>query len=104
MERIMRQRIRNLSVLALLGASLGCSICASPFDQDYIAYGSRTPRQDMRHGRVGSPFSDPALNGSVSEGVEVLDESYAEILEDADSGPIFMDEPSSEPIILESLP
>jgi hypothetical protein len=58
----------------------------------------------MQHGRVGSTFSDPALNGGMSEGVELLDEGYAEILEDSDSGPIFMDEPSSEPILLEESP
>ncbi len=98
----MRQRMLGLSVLGLMCGALGCSICANPFDQDYIAYGSRTPRQDMRHGRVGSPFSDPALvGGGTTEGVEVLDEGYAEILEESDAGPVFMDEPSSEPMILE---
>ncbi len=97
----MRQWMRELSILTLFCSSLGCSICANPFDHDYIAFGSRTPRQDMQHGRVGSPFSDPALGGGITEGVEVLDEGYAEILEDADAGPVFMDEPSSEPIILD---
>lgn len=26
-----------------------------------MTFGSRTPRADMKYGRVGSPFSDPAL-------------------------------------------
>ena len=97
----MRHWISELAVLALFSSALGCSICANPFDHDYIAFGSRTPRQDMRHGRVGSPFSDPALGGGMTESVEVLDESYADVLEEAESGPIFMDEPDSEPMILD---
>ncbi len=48
-----------------LGLSLsGCSLCCSPYLDDYAAYGSRTPRMDMKHGRVGSIFSDPQLTGS----------------------------------------
>jgi len=59
----------------------------------------------MHHGRVGSPFSDPALNGDgMSESVEAIDESYSEILEGANEGPIFMGEPSSEPLIIEATP
>jgi hypothetical protein len=48
-----------------LGLSLsGCSLCCSPYLDDYAAYGSRTPRIDMKHGRVGSIFSDPQLTGN----------------------------------------
>ncbi len=98
----MGRGIHEWTLLAFLCSSLGCSICANPFDQDYVTYGSRTPRQDMRCGRVGSPFSDPALNGGgQNESVEALDESYSEILEGADTGPVFMDEPSSEPMLME---
>lgn len=98
----MRRWVRNLSLLAVMSSSLGCSICANPYDYDYVTYGSRTPRQDMKYGRVGSPFSDPALNGSgPSEGVEAIDTEYGEILEGASEGPIFMDEPSSEPQLIE---
>lgn len=90
--------IRELSLLAIAGSSLGCAICANPFDHDYVTYGSRTPRQDMRHGRVGSPLSDPALNGGspLSESIEAIDENYGEILEGSNDGPMFMDELSSE--------
>lgn len=51
----------------------GCSICPSPYDDDYGTYGTKTPRTDMRHGRVGSLFSDPAYVGhSGSESIEHL--------------------------------
>ena len=53
--------------LGLLSLSLGCSICPSPYDYDYGTYGTKTPRSDMRNGRVGSVFSDPALTGQSSE-------------------------------------
>lgn len=44
----------------------GCSICCQPHLNDYVAFGSRTPRTNMTHGRVGSPFSDPNAGASVS--------------------------------------
>ena len=98
----MAYRIGCLMLLAGLSNGLGCSICANPFDHDYVTYGSRTPRLDMKHGRVGSVFSDPAMNGGApSEMVEVLDEGYSDILEGSDSGPIFMDEPSEMPEIIQ---
>ena len=37
----------------------GCSICCGPFDYDYPDFGGKHERQDRRHGRVGSIFSDP---------------------------------------------
>ena len=46
--------------LGLLVSLSGCTICSSPFDYDYGGYVSKTPRTDMRHGRVGSLFSDPS--------------------------------------------
>lgn len=42
---------------------LGCSVCPSPYDYDYGTYGTKTPRTDMRHGRVGSVLSDPVYRG-----------------------------------------
>ena len=38
----------------------GCSLCCSPYTDDYLTHGSRTPRSDMRHGRVGSILSEQA--------------------------------------------
>ncbi len=69
--------MRALGLLAILAASAGCSICGSPYDRDYVTYGSRTPRHDMKHGRVGSIFSDSSLHSGIpSEAVEALDVDY----------------------------
>jgi hypothetical protein len=45
----------------LLLAFTGCTLCPSPYDYDYGGFVSKTPRTDMRQGRVGSIFSDPGL-------------------------------------------
>ena len=70
-------------------SSLGCSICPSPYDYDYGAYGTKTPRTDMRHGRVGSVLSDPALGAPIqsqSIGFESSNtQSFGEVLWD---GPV----------------
>ena len=39
----------------------GCSLCCSPDTDDYLTYGSRTPRLDMKRGRVGSILSDQSI-------------------------------------------
>jgi hypothetical protein len=58
-------KLALLAFFVTLGLSLsGCSLCCSPYLDDYAAYGSRTPRMDMKHGRVGSIFSDPQLTGN----------------------------------------
>ena len=58
----------SLKVLGLLGLatlfSSGCSLCCSPYLDDYVTYGSRTPRSDMKQGRVGSILSDPQSMGA----------------------------------------
>lgn len=61
-----RLRRGNLcyGLLPLLAIS-GCTLCASPYDYDYGGFVSKTPRTDMRHGRVGSIFSDPGHSESV---------------------------------------
>ena len=47
-------------IAALICSSFtGCSICCGPFDYDYPDFGGKHERQDRRHGRVGSIFSDP---------------------------------------------
>lgn len=56
----------------------GCAICASPYDEDYGGFVAKTPRNDMRYGRVGSPFSDP-------ESTETpIDATYEELEPDPD--------------------
>lgn len=56
-----RVMIGCLGPLALLS---GCAVCPSPYDYDYGGFVTKTPRSDMRDGRVGSLFSDPALTDS----------------------------------------
>jgi hypothetical protein len=48
-----------LAALAIAGASSGCSICCTPWDYAYPAYGGKWERTDRFHGRVGSAF-EPA--------------------------------------------
>ena len=49
-----------LLAILTLGSASGCALCCSPYDDDYVMYGSVTPRLDQQHGRSGSIFSDPA--------------------------------------------
>ena len=44
--------------LALL-ATMGCAMCANPYDCSYAAYGGRIQRANRAHGRVGS-ILDPS--------------------------------------------
>ena len=67
----------SLPVFGLLLGGLvfvsGCSLCCSPDTDDYVTYGSRTPRMDMKRGRVGSILSDQSIMtetvGTQSNGV-----------------------------------
>ena len=67
----------SLQVLGLLGLatffSSGCSLCCSPYMEDYVTFGSRTPRLNMKQGRVGSILSDPqamSTNHEIHSGEE----------------------------------
>ena len=76
------KRILTIAALLLMLAfsASGCSLCCSPYTEDYVAFGSRTPRMDMKHGRVGSILSDPQLmgnaysdsSGGINENVEQI--------------------------------
>jgi hypothetical protein len=62
-------KLRMLSMILFSGGILtapGCTICCQPYLDDYVAFGSSTPRVDMKNGRVGSPFSDPNVQGALS--------------------------------------
>jgi hypothetical protein len=83
-------RIACLALLTLgLISPIGCALCCSPFDLDYVTYGGKTPRVDMRHGRVGSNLSDPQLVGFSGDGtvsitpseVDAVESEYGSILE-----------------------
>lgn len=69
----LRPPVLGLIILAIFSAT-GCSLCCSPYTDDYVTFGSRTPRLDMKHGRVGSTLSDnQALNG-----IQALSSDYVE--------------------------
>ena len=46
-------------LVMVIAASSGCSICCTPWDYAYPAYGGKWERTDRFHGRVGSAF-EPA--------------------------------------------
>lgn len=78
------KKILSIEILVLMLAfsSSGCSLCCSPYTEDYVAFGSRTPRMDMKHGRVGSILSDPQLMGNFhSNPSSGIDENGEQILE-----------------------
>ncbi len=88
--------------LIIASSSVGCTLCSNPYDCDYVTYGSRTPRHDMKHGRVGSVLSDSSMNGrGPVESIDAIDMGYAEVLEGTDSGPIFNDEPLEDVGVLQ---
>ena len=88
-------------ILITASCSVGCTLCSNPFDCDYVTYGSRTPRHDMKHGRVGSVLSDSSMNdGGPVESIDAIDMGYAEVLEGNDAGPIFSDEPLDDSSVL----
>jgi hypothetical protein len=72
-----RFMIGCFGTLALLS---GCAICPSPYDYDYGGFVEKTPRIDMRDGRVGSLFSDPALTDSTA--IETIDGPAMEVLDE----------------------
>lgn len=81
MRQTKRTTNTGMAIAALLGlASTGCSICPSPYDMDYSAFGTATPRADMRCGRVGSIFSDPNASGSMVAPSETIVEPDAEVV------------------------
>jgi hypothetical protein len=68
--------IRLIGVVGLLIAacSSGCSLCCTPYDDAYPAYGGKWQREDRYHGRVGSAF-EPAGGMVTGESALMTDES-----------------------------
>ncbi len=62
----------GLLVLVICSAT-GCSLCCSPYADDYVTFGSRTPRFDRKHGRVGSILSDHMMESEYMEQPGELD-------------------------------
>jgi len=46
----------------LVITSMGCTMCFTPYDDHYNAFGGIIERQDPNHGRAGSILSDPTLS------------------------------------------
>ena len=71
--------MHKLGIMVLLMAAIsmatGCSMCCSPYDNDYAAYGGIRPRGDMQYGRVGSVFA-PADQQVVEASVSESDQDY----------------------------
>ncbi len=71
--------MHRLGIMALLMAAIsmasGCSMCCSPYDDDYAAYGGVRPRGDMQYGRVGSVFA-PADQQVVETSFSESDDDY----------------------------
>jgi hypothetical protein len=62
------RRLLALSTLCVgLALSTGCSICASPYDQDYGFYGGSWQRFNASQGRVGSRFNNAGGPVNASE-------------------------------------
>ena len=53
--------------IIVVAAASGCSICCTPFDDAYPAYGGKWERTDRFHGRVGSAFHSAGGPGMVIE-------------------------------------
>jgi hypothetical protein len=73
-----RCKLLALTVLfSYLANTVGCSLCCNPYLDDYVAFGSRTPRMDMKRGRVGSILSESMGNADEQayHSSSILDES-----------------------------
>ena len=70
----LKQPVLGMIFLAIISAT-GCSLCCSPYTDDYVTFGSRTPRLDMKQGRVGSTLSD----NQVYNGIQAQSSDYREV-------------------------
>lgn len=93
-----RMKPSVLGLLVLVTCSItGCSLCCSPYTDDYVTFGSRTPRFDRKHGRVGSILSDHMMGSEYVEQagdlIEYADETSETTMLDDDA--ISLGSPSS---------
>ncbi len=93
-----RMKPSVLGLLVLVTCSVtGCSLCCSPYTDDYVTFGSRTPRFDRKHGRVGSILSDHMMGSEYVEQsgdlIEYADETSETVMLDDDA--ISLGSPSS---------
>jgi hypothetical protein len=81
-------------------SAAGCSLCCSPYTDDYVAFGSKIPRVDMKHGRVGSILSDPEAMTTIQSSQTGLayDESFdGDSSAGGNTGPISLGSDSARP-------
>ena len=71
-----------LSFVAICLASLGCTVCSSPFDQTYSAFGGSWERDVEDRGRVGSAFSNVGFRAESAEEVETPPAQPDEAMDD----------------------
>lgn len=87
---MLKQFLSFVLGLCLVTALTGCTMCFTPYDDHYNAYGGVVERQDRVRGRVGSILSDPSLQ--YTEGTGMFDEGTQE-----DLYPMEMEQPRIEP-------
>ena len=54
----MLRKFYFIGFVSLLSSAMGCTLCCSPDDCNYGAYGGRWQRHDPACGRVGSAFAE----------------------------------------------
>ena len=58
----MLRKLYGIGLISCIAGSIGCSICCSPDDLNYGAYGGRWQRHDMSAGRVGSAYAEAGFD------------------------------------------
>ncbi len=107
----MRCALAVVGSFALL-TTIGCAMCASPYDGSYAAFGGRVQRSNRSSGRVGSIFDPSAgvlreaegasivvpspADEQISDGWGALGPAWGEPLEAGDDLPL--DFPSEESV------
>ncbi|MFW6169125.1 MAG: hypothetical protein ACODAD_01460 [Planctomycetota bacterium] len=92
---MLKQFLSFVLGLCLLIALTGCTMCFTPYDDHYNAYGGVVERQDRVRGRVGSILSDPSLQ--YTEGTGMVDEGTQEDLYPMETEQPSIEPPSGEP-------
>ncbi len=64
----MKRLFKTLVCLSLAASFTGCTLCYTPYDDHYNAFGGVVERHDRQHGRVGSVLSDPSAQFTDSAG------------------------------------
>ena len=93
---MLRQSFTLIWGLCVICTLTGCTLCFTPYDDHYNAFGGLVERQDRVHGRVGSILSDPALQ--YTDTASISDEATQEDLYPPDMPSPQPEMPSAEPL------